>query len=221
LKTMCGSRTSGWLLPGVMSDWQHCVDWFLAKYYRCRLWLDWCWCRWRTSAKGHYLWGLQVWRRQVGLVRGTWWLAGSSAGHMVARTTRWSHGRFLGKNDKNGKMNSSGYVVLANLGSWVGDVCCKSCSSSWSLYLLQEEFLSAPFTPPLCFAVSVLHLPRAPRQPYFWNVLPPPMMINLNRMLGQFDRMAHGVPSRLYKKPRDPLAETNLALICSYNRSSH
>jgi hypothetical protein len=27
---------------------------------------------------------LQVWRRQVGFVQGTWWLVGSSAGRMVA-----------------------------------------------------------------------------------------------------------------------------------------
>jgi hypothetical protein len=26
LRTMCGSRTGGWSLPCVMSDWQHCVD---------------------------------------------------------------------------------------------------------------------------------------------------------------------------------------------------
>jgi hypothetical protein len=58
LRTMCGSRTGRWSLPGVMSDWQHCVDWFLAKYCRCRLQLDWCWCRWRTSAKGRCRWGL-------------------------------------------------------------------------------------------------------------------------------------------------------------------
>jgi hypothetical protein len=90
LRAMCGSRTGGWPLSGVMSDWQHGVDWFLAKYCRCRLWLDWCWCRWRTSMKGHCRWGLQVWRTQVGLVRGTRWPAGSSAGRMVARTTRWS-----------------------------------------------------------------------------------------------------------------------------------
>jgi hypothetical protein len=96
LKTICGWRTSGWLLPGVMSDWQRCVDWFLAKYCRCRLRLDWCWCRCRTSAKGRCRWGLQVWIRQVGFVRWTWWPAGSSAGHMVARMARWSHGRFLG-----------------------------------------------------------------------------------------------------------------------------
>jgi hypothetical protein len=31
LRTMCGSRTGGWSLHGVMSDWQCCVDWFLAK----------------------------------------------------------------------------------------------------------------------------------------------------------------------------------------------
>jgi hypothetical protein len=93
---MCGSRTSGWSLPGVMSDWQRSVDWLLAKYCRCRLRLDWCWCRWRTSAKGHRRWGLQVWGRQVGLVRGTRWLAESSAGRMVARTAGRSRGRFLG-----------------------------------------------------------------------------------------------------------------------------
>jgi hypothetical protein len=58
LRTMCGSRTGGWSLPCVMSDWQCCVDWFLAKYCRCRLQLDWCWCRWRTSAKGRRRWGL-------------------------------------------------------------------------------------------------------------------------------------------------------------------
>jgi hypothetical protein len=87
---MCGSRTGGWSLPNVMSDWQRCVDWLFAKYCRCRLQLDSCWCRWRTSAKGHCWWGLQVWRRQVGFVRWTRWPAGSSAGRMVARTARWS-----------------------------------------------------------------------------------------------------------------------------------
>jgi hypothetical protein len=96
LRTMCGSRTGGWSLPCVISDWQRCVDWFFAKYCRCRLRLDWCWCRWRTSEKGRRRWGLQVWRRQVGFVRGTRWPAGSSAGRMVAWTARWSHGRFLG-----------------------------------------------------------------------------------------------------------------------------
>jgi hypothetical protein len=58
VRTMCGSRTGAWSLPSVMSDWQRCVDWFLAKYYRCWLRLDWCWCRWRTSVKGHRRWGL-------------------------------------------------------------------------------------------------------------------------------------------------------------------
>jgi hypothetical protein len=93
---MCGSRTGRCSLPGMMSDWQCCVDWFLAKYCRCRLRLDSCWCRWRTSLKGRCWWGLQVLRRQVGLVRGTRWLTGSNTGRMVARTTRWSRGRFLG-----------------------------------------------------------------------------------------------------------------------------
>jgi hypothetical protein len=46
LRTICGSRTGGWSLPCVMTDWQRCVDWFLAKYCRCRLRPDWCWCRW-------------------------------------------------------------------------------------------------------------------------------------------------------------------------------
>jgi hypothetical protein len=96
LRTMCGSRTGGWSLSSVMSDWQCYVDWLLAKYCKCRLRLDWCWCRWRTSAKGHRRWGLQVWRRQVGLVRGTRWPAESSAGLMVARTAGQSRGRFLG-----------------------------------------------------------------------------------------------------------------------------
>jgi hypothetical protein len=94
LRTMCGSRTGGWSLPCVMSDWQRCVDWFLAKYCRCSLRLDWCWCRWRTSTKGRRRWGLQVWRRQVGFARGTKWPAGSSASRMVAWTARWSHGQF-------------------------------------------------------------------------------------------------------------------------------
>jgi hypothetical protein len=96
LRTMYGSRTGGWSLPSVMSDWQRCVDWFLDTYCRCRLRLDWCWCKWRTSAEGRRRWGLQVWRRQVGFVGGTRWPAESSAGRMVAWTTRWSHGRFIG-----------------------------------------------------------------------------------------------------------------------------
>jgi hypothetical protein len=78
-----------------MSDWQRGVDWFLAKYCRCRLQLDWCWCMWRTSVKGRGRWGLQVWRRQVGLVQGTQWPVESSVGSMVARTTRWSQGQLL------------------------------------------------------------------------------------------------------------------------------
>jgi hypothetical protein len=85
---MCGSRTGGWSLPCVMSDWQRCVDWFLAKYCRCGLRLDSCWCRWRTSMKGRGRWGLQVWRRQVGFFWETRWPAESSAGRMVAWTAR-------------------------------------------------------------------------------------------------------------------------------------
>jgi hypothetical protein len=111
---MCGSRTGGWSLPGVMSDWQRCVDWLLAKYCRCWLRLDWCWCRWRTSMKGHRRWGLHVWRRQVGLVQGTRWPAESSAGRMVARTSGRSHGRFLGWASKLG--SSQDYVGAE---SWV------------------------------------------------------------------------------------------------------
>jgi hypothetical protein len=89
------SRTGGWSLPGVMSDWQRCVYRFLAKHCRCRLRFDWCWCRWRTSVKGRCRWGL-VWRRQVDLVQGTRWPAELSAGRMVARTAGWNRGRFLG-----------------------------------------------------------------------------------------------------------------------------
>jgi hypothetical protein len=102
------------LLPCVMSDWKHCVDWFLAKYCRCRLRLDSCWCRWRTSMKGRRPWGLQVWRRQVGFAQGTWWPAGSSAGRMVAWTTRWSRGRFLSRASK--PRSSQDYVGAK---SWV------------------------------------------------------------------------------------------------------
>jgi hypothetical protein len=79
-----------------MSDWQHSVGWLLAKYCRCKLRPDSCWCRWRTSVKGRSRWGLQVWRRQVGLVRGTRWPAKLSVDRIVARTARWSRGRFLG-----------------------------------------------------------------------------------------------------------------------------
>jgi hypothetical protein len=107
LRTMCGSRTGGWSLPGVMSDWQCYVDWFLAKYCRCRLRLAWCWCKWRTSAKGRCQWGLEVWRRQVGLVRGTRWPVGSCTGRMVARTTWWSRGRFLGWAKNQGQARTS------------------------------------------------------------------------------------------------------------------
>jgi hypothetical protein len=114
LRTMCGSRTGGRSLPGVMSDWQRCVDWLLAKYCKCRLRLDWCWCRWRTSAKGRHRWGLQVWGRQVGLVRGTRWPVESSAGRMVARTVGRSHGRFLGRASK--PRSSRDYVEAK---SWV------------------------------------------------------------------------------------------------------
>jgi hypothetical protein len=114
LRTMCASRTSGRSLPGVMSDWQLCVDWFLAKYCRCRLQLDWCWCRWRASAKGRGRWGFQVWRRQVGFVRGTRRPVESSAGRMVARAARWSHGRFLGWASK--PRSSQDYVGVE---SWV------------------------------------------------------------------------------------------------------
>jgi hypothetical protein len=51
-------RTGGWSLLAMMSDWQQGVDWLLAEYCRCRLWLDLRWCRWRASAKGLCLAGL-------------------------------------------------------------------------------------------------------------------------------------------------------------------
>jgi hypothetical protein len=76
--------------------------------------LDWCWCRWRTSEEGRCRRGLQAWRRQVGLVRWTRWPAGSSAGRMVARRARWSHGLFLGWASK--PRSSRDYVGVE---SWV------------------------------------------------------------------------------------------------------
>jgi hypothetical protein len=66
------------------------------------------------ARKGHCRWGLQVWRRQVGSVRGTRWPFESSAGRMVARTTRWSHGRSLGWALK--RRSSRDYVAAK---SWV------------------------------------------------------------------------------------------------------
>jgi hypothetical protein len=102
--------------PGVISDWQCCVDRLLAKYCRCRLRLDWCWCRWRNKSESCCWVGLHVWRRQVGLVRGTRWPAGSSASDMVARTTRRSRGRFLGWASKprssRDYMGSESWVVI-------------------------------------------------------------------------------------------------------------
>jgi hypothetical protein len=83
----------GWSLLGVMSDWQHGVDWLLAEYYRCRLRLDLCWCRWRVGAKGLSLCGLRGVERQVGSARWTRW---PNEGHMVARKARRSRVRFLG-----------------------------------------------------------------------------------------------------------------------------
>jgi hypothetical protein len=126
LRARCGLGTSGWSLPGVMSDWQHGVDWFLAKYCRCRLWLDWCWCRWRTSAKVRCRWGLQVWRRV--LVRGTRWLAGSSAIRMVERTAIWSHGRFLGWASK---PRSSRDYVGAEHEWWLAEATLSSRGFRW------------------------------------------------------------------------------------------
>jgi hypothetical protein len=76
--------------------------------------LDWCWCRRRKSAKGRCRWGLQVWRRQIGLVRGTRWPAGSSAGRMVARMTRWSRGWFLGWASKPRSSQDRDYMELSH-----------------------------------------------------------------------------------------------------------
>jgi hypothetical protein len=48
-----GASKDRWMVVlAVMSDWQHGVDWLLARYCRCRLWLDLRWCRWRVAAKG-------------------------------------------------------------------------------------------------------------------------------------------------------------------------
>jgi hypothetical protein len=53
-------------------------------------WASFAWYRWRTSAKGLYMCGLWGVERQVGLVQGTRWPTGSSAGRTVARKAKWS-----------------------------------------------------------------------------------------------------------------------------------
>jgi hypothetical protein len=63
-----------------MSDWQRGVDWLLAEYCRCRLWLDLHWCSWRAGVKGLSLCGLQGVERQVGSSRWTRWLHGIKCG---------------------------------------------------------------------------------------------------------------------------------------------
>jgi hypothetical protein len=59
--------------------------------------------------------------------------------------------------------------------------------------------------------VGPVGLPQAPPQPYFQKVLPPPMRINLNHSLGQFDQTAHVYPQGYISSP---LAEAygNLSL---------
>jgi hypothetical protein len=86
-------RTGGWSLLAMMSDWQCGVDWLLAEYCRCMLQLD-LRCVGEERARKVYalrgLWGLE---RQVGSAQGTRWPVGSSAGRMVARKARQSHGK--------------------------------------------------------------------------------------------------------------------------------
>jgi hypothetical protein len=48
-----------------------------------------------------------VWRRQVGLVRGTWWPAESSAGRMVARTVGRSLDVFLVEQQNQGRAGTT------------------------------------------------------------------------------------------------------------------
>jgi hypothetical protein len=48
-----------------------------------------------------------VWRRQVGLVRGTRWLAESTTGRMVARTAGRSRGRFLVEPQNQGRARTT------------------------------------------------------------------------------------------------------------------
>jgi hypothetical protein len=90
------TRTGGWSLLGVMSDWQHGVDRLLAKYCRCMLRLDLCWCRWRVGVKGLSLCGLWGVERQVGSARWTSGWTRSSKDRMVARKARRSWVRFFG-----------------------------------------------------------------------------------------------------------------------------
>jgi hypothetical protein len=64
------SRTGGWSLPGVTSDWQHGVDWLLAEYCRCRLRLDLRGAGEERARKVLALRGLWGVERQVG---SAWW----------------------------------------------------------------------------------------------------------------------------------------------------
>jgi hypothetical protein len=83
-------RTGGWSLLAVMSDWQHGVDWLLAKYCRCRLQLDLRWLRERmtTTSRDPSSFGFPIFPRiSVGLA---WELHGEilREGWMLRRQSR-------------------------------------------------------------------------------------------------------------------------------------
>jgi hypothetical protein len=80
-------RTGGWSLLAVMSDRQRGVDcWPSIAGAGCGLICVGASEEW--ARKVYALRGLRGVERQVGLTRGTWWPARSSAGHMVAGKAR-------------------------------------------------------------------------------------------------------------------------------------
>jgi hypothetical protein len=91
-------------------------------------------------------------------------------------------------------------------------VCWKPCSSCWSFHLLREEFLSAPIhSPPLWFAVSVLH------EWLWWGVFHVPLMcdstsaISVAKNLVLHSRTKH-IEVR-YHFSRDNVEKGNIDLI--------
>jgi hypothetical protein len=76
-----------------MSD-SHCgMDRLLAEYCRCRLRLDFVGAGEERARKVYALRGIRGVEIQVGSARRTRWLEGSSAGRMVLRKARRSHGQ--------------------------------------------------------------------------------------------------------------------------------
>jgi hypothetical protein len=127
-------RTGGWLLPGVMSDWQCGVDWILAKYCMWRLQLDLRCTGEERAWKVLALRGLLGVEGQVGSARWTRWSNGIMCGPHGSKKARWSHGHEL----------VQGYSI--GLLGWVTQ---KSKIKSWTIGLLgwvtQKKSMHAEF----------------------------------------------------------------------------